>query len=67
MPAKYISRFLTKPIADAIGLSVPGMPFGSPGMEVGSRFDPYEVLVLMKDGSSRFLRTWRVLRTSEIQ
>ena len=53
VPAKYISKFLTKPIADAIGLSVPGMPFGSPGMEVGSRFDPYEVLVLMKDGSSQ--------------
>ena len=53
VPAKYISKFLTKPIANAIGLSVPGMPFGSPGMEVGARFDQYDVLVLMEDGSSR--------------
>ena len=36
----------------AIGLSVPGMPLGSPGMEVGNRFMPYQVLLLHKDGSS---------------
>jgi hypothetical protein len=28
------------------------MPLGSPGMEVGDRFMPYEVLLLNKDGSS---------------
>ena len=52
VPAKHISQFLSNPIADAIGLAVPGMPFGSPGMEVGGRFDKYNVLVLMEDGSA---------------
>jgi hypothetical protein len=34
------------------GLSVPGMPVGSPGMEVGSRKDSYEVVAFRSDGSS---------------
>jgi hypothetical protein len=29
------------------------MPLGSPGMEVGNRFTPYEVLILFKDGTSK--------------
>lgn len=52
VPARYIKAFLANPPVDAIGLAVPGMPLGSPGMEVGDRFDPYEVLLLKKDGSS---------------
>ena len=47
VPAADIKRLLAdKP--KARGLAVPGMPMGSPGMEVG-RKDPYEVL-LVKDG-----------------
>jgi hypothetical protein len=34
------------------GLSVPGMPVGSPGMEVGDRKDSYDVLAFRFDGSS---------------
>ena len=34
------------------GLSVPGMPIGSPGMEEGGRKDSYEVLAFRSDGSS---------------
>lgn len=52
IPARYIQAFLTNPPADAIGLAVPGMPLGSPGMEVGGRFTPYQVLLLKKNGSS---------------
>ena len=33
--------------------AVPGMPLGSPGMEVEGRFMPYDVLVLYIDGSSK--------------
>lgn len=51
VPAKYIAQFLAAPPADAIGLSVPAMPVGSPGMEVGDKFMPYQVLLLKKDGS----------------
>ena len=51
IPLKYIEQFLAEKPVDAIGLSVPGMPLGSPGMEVGSRFMPYKVLLLRADGS----------------
>ena len=53
IPSKFIKKFLANPEADAIGLAVPGMPLGSPGMEVEGRFMPYDVLVLYKDGSSK--------------
>lgn len=51
IPANVIKRFLANPPADSIGLSVPGMPIGSPGMEMGSRQDEYDVLLLSKNGS----------------
>ena len=53
IPGKYIAQFLAEKNLDAIGLSVPGMPLGSPGMEVGDRFTPYDVLILYKDGTSK--------------
>ena len=53
IPSKYIKQFLSEDHPDAIGLSVPGMPLGSPGMEVDDRFMPYDVLILFKDGSSK--------------
>ena len=53
IPSKYIKQFLSENHDDAIGLSVPGMPLGSPGMEFENRFMPYEVLILFKDGSSK--------------
>ena len=37
---------------DAIGLAVPGMPAGSPGMEQGAEFEPYDVLLIKKDGTT---------------
>jgi len=52
VPAKYIKQFLNKPPENAIGLTVPGMVVGSPGMEVGDKFRAYQVLVLNRDGSS---------------
>jgi hypothetical protein len=49
VPAAEVKRLLElKP--DAIGLAVPGMPPGSPGMEVGARQDPYQVLLIGKGG-----------------
>ena len=53
VPAKYIYKFLAEKPANAIGLSVPAMPIGSPGMEVDDKFMPYKVLVLLEDGSSK--------------
>ncbi|HSG61492.1 MAG TPA: DUF411 domain-containing protein [Pseudomonadales bacterium] len=53
VPAKAIDRFLANPPVNALGLTVPGMPIGSPGMEMGDRYDDYLVHVLMLDGSMR--------------
>lgn len=51
VPAEDIVRLLTeKP--DVLGLAVPGMPMGSPGMEVGESKEPYDVRAFKKDGSS---------------
>ena len=52
IPSKYIKQFLSEDHPNAIGLSVPGMPLGSPGMEFDNRFMPYDVLILYKDGTS---------------
>jgi len=52
IPARLVKQFLAEKPANAIGLAVPGMPLGSPGMEVGDRITPYDVLVLHKDGTS---------------
>ena len=52
IPARFIHQFLESPSEEAVGLSVPGMPAGSPGMEMGSTFMPYKVWLLKKDGSA---------------
>ena len=53
VPAASIARFLAAPPEGAYGLSVPGMPIGSPGMEMGERLDPYAVILLSKNGQHR--------------
>ena len=53
IPSKYVSQFLSENNPDAIGLSVPGMPLGSPGMEVENRFTPYDILIHFKDGTTK--------------
>ncbi len=52
IPAKYIQQFLQEKPDGAIGLAVPAMPLGSPGMEMGDDFDPYDILLLKADGSA---------------
>ncbi|HSX83943.1 MAG TPA: DUF411 domain-containing protein [Cellvibrio sp.] len=52
IPARLIKKFLAEKPTGAIGLAVPGMPIGSPGMEMGERVTPYDVLQLNKDGST---------------
>ena len=58
--AREIRRLLAdKP--QAIGITVPGMPVGSPGMdgpEYGGRKDPYDVLLVLRDGSSRVYQSY---------
>ena len=53
VPAEAMKRLIENPINESIGLAVPGMPVGSPGMEYNNRVDPYEIKLLLKDGSSK--------------
>ena len=53
VPAAAMTRLIENPINESIGLAVPGMPVGSPGMEYNNRIDPYEIKLLLKDGSSK--------------
>ena len=49
---EYIQQFLKETHTEnVIGLSVPAMPLGSPGMEVGDKFHPYKILLLKSDGT----------------
>lgn len=57
VPPKEIRRLLReKPTA--LGLAVPGMPAGSPGMEMDNARDAYDVLLLLKDGNSRVYQSY---------
>ena len=54
VPAVALKRFLNdKP--SAIGLAVPGMPVGSPGMEGGSA-EPYDVVMFGPAGRRTYMR-----------
>lgn len=52
VPAADVQRLLKERPAGVVGLAVPGMPIGSPGMEVGSRVQPYSVLAFDKQGKT---------------
>ena len=49
VPAADIRRLLAER-PDALGLAVPGMPLGSPGMEQGDAREPYTVVLFTRDG-----------------
>ena len=51
VPAPDIKRLVAEQ-PDALGLTVPGMPVGSPGMEQGAETEPYDVLLIKKDGTT---------------
>ena len=51
VPAADIKR-LTAERPDALGLTVPGMPVGSPGMEQGDETEAYDTLLIEKDGNA---------------
>jgi hypothetical protein len=60
VPATDVKRLLAER-PQAVGLAVPGMPVGSPGMdgpEYGTRRDRYEVLLVRKDGSHGVFATY---------
>jgi hypothetical protein len=61
VPAREIRRLLQER-PQAVGLAVPGMPVGSPGMdgpEYGNRKDAYDVLLVRKGGSAAVYQPYR--------
>lgn len=52
VPAEDVLRLMSER-PDALGLTVPGMPIGSPGMEMGDRREAYDTLLVLQDGSTR--------------
>ncbi len=58
VPATAIKRLLREKPA-VTGLSVPGMPAGSPGMEVPGKKDPYDVVAFDKAGKTAVFESHR--------
>ncbi len=61
VPAREIRRVLQER-PSALGLAVPAMPIGSPGMdgpEYGDRRDPYDVLLVSRSGASSVYQSYR--------
>ena len=61
VPAREVLRLLQERPA-ALGLAVPGMPVGSPGMDgavYNGRKDPYDVLLLARGGGARVYQAYR--------
>ena len=55
VPAAAIQKLLAdRP--KAIGLAVPGMPIGSPGMEMGDQTEPFDVILWNALGTQVFAR-----------
>ena len=52
VPADLIDRLLREKPKNAKALAVPGMPVGSPGMEVGGRKDAYNVMLIDRNGKA---------------
>lgn len=52
VPAADIRRLLAER-PEAIGLAVPGMPFGSPGMGPEAQREAYDVHLILRDGTTR--------------
>ena len=60
VPAREIHRLLKERPA-AIGLAVPGMPVGSPGMDAaayGGRKDAFDVLLLTREGGAKVFQRY---------
>ncbi|MEZ4768309.1 MAG: DUF411 domain-containing protein [Caldilineales bacterium] len=59
VPAEDVNRLLAERPADVLGLAVPGMPVGSPGMEVpDTPAEPYQVLAFDKNGNTEVFASY---------
>jgi len=59
VPIEDVNRLLKEKPEGAIGLSVPGMPVGSPGMEVpGRQADKFDVFLVKEDGTTEIFASY---------
>lgn len=62
VPVREIRRLLRDKPAGGVGIAVPGLPLGSPGMDLpayGGRKMPYDVLLVRRDGSTSVYQCYR--------
>lgn len=52
VPAADVKRLFASAPKGVLGIAVPGMPSGSPGMEMGNRVDKYDVVAFGADGKT---------------
>jgi hypothetical protein len=57
VPAADIRRLLSER-PDAVGLAVPGMPYGSPGMGPEAEREAYDVFLIRKDGRTEVFTSY---------
>ncbi|MBO9423075.1 CopG family transcriptional regulator [Labrenzia sp. R4_2] len=57
VPATDIRRLLSER-PDAIGLAVPEMPLGSPGMDQSDMREAYDVFLIRRDGSTEVFASY---------
>ena len=57
VPAADIRRLLDER-PEAAGLAVPGMPLGSPGMEMGGQRENYDVILFTRSGGSEIFASY---------
>lgn len=53
VPVADMKRLLAAAPKGIVGIAVPGMPAGSPGMEVPGRTDRYDVIAFAADGTTK--------------
>lgn len=58
VPADDIRRLMEER-PDVVGLAVPGMPLGSPGMDQGRRREAYDVFLIHNDGSTEVFSSYK--------
>ena len=59
IPADDIKRFLAQKPDDLIGLAVPGMPIGTPGMEARDIKQPFQVLAFNDKGETTVYKEYQ--------
>jgi hypothetical protein len=57
VPPADIRRLLSER-PDAVGLAVPGMPYGSPGMGPEASREAYDVFLILRDGSTEVFSSY---------